>query len=142
VNAAFALAAVALATQLLGGCAGLSPTPYNGRESCDGVGGIYTADGRCLGGTASLDAGTGAGGAAPGTLELKLGYGAERPVDLPLPRPDVSADTAQALREIKAREQVESLGRAHRPDPTRRPDLDHDVTQGIQSRGLNRAIGS
>jgi hypothetical protein len=142
VSTAFALGAVALAAQLLGGCAGLSPTPYNGRESCDGVGGIYTADGRCLGGSASLDAGAGAGGAAPGILELELGYGAERPVDLPLPpRPDVGADTAQALQEMKAREQAQSLGRAHRPDPTHRPDLDHDVTQGIQSRGLDRAIG-
>jgi len=141
VNTAFALGAVALAVQLLSGCAGLSPTPYNGRESCDGVGGIYTADGRCLGGTASLDSGTGAGGAAPGTLELELGYGAERPVELPLPRPDVGADIAQALREMKARQQAESLDRAHRPDRTRRPDLDHDVTQGIQSRGVDRAIG-
>src|SRR6266851_2921314 len=26
------------AAVLLGGCAGLHPTPYNGRESCDGVG--------------------------------------------------------------------------------------------------------
>lgn len=140
-NTAHVLGAVALAAQLLSGCAGLSPTPYNARESCDGVGGIYTADGRCLGGSASLDGGTGAGGAAPGTLELELGYGAEPLVDLPVPRPDVDADTARAVREMKAREQAESLGRAHRPDPTHRPDLDHDVTQGIQSRGLDRAIG-
>jgi len=26
--------------------------PYNGRESCQGVGGIYTSDGRCLAGNA------------------------------------------------------------------------------------------
>src|SRR6266849_7940592 len=50
VRAAVVLGAVLLITVLLGGYAGLHPTPYTGRESCDGVGGIYTADGRCLGG--------------------------------------------------------------------------------------------
>jgi hypothetical protein len=130
-----------LAAALLGGCAGLHPTPYNGRESCDGAGGIYTADGRCLGGSASLESGTGAGGGAPRTLELELGYGSERPVDLPLPSPDVNADTTQAIQELEARRQVDASTRESRPAPTRRPDLDHDVTQGIQSRGLDRAIG-
>lgn len=51
-RAAVVLGAVLLITVLLGGCAGLHLAPYNGRESCDGVGGIYTADGRCLGGNA------------------------------------------------------------------------------------------
>jgi len=32
------------------GC-GLSTTPYNGRESCRGVGGSYTSDDRCVGGS-------------------------------------------------------------------------------------------
>jgi hypothetical protein len=40
------------ATVVLGGCAALAPAPYNGRESCQGVGGIYTSDGRCIGGNA------------------------------------------------------------------------------------------
>jgi hypothetical protein len=31
--------------------------------------------------------------------------------------------------------------RANRPDAAPRPDLDPDVTQGIQSHGLDRAIG-
>jgi hypothetical protein len=35
---------------VLGGCAGLHPTAYNGKESCNGVGGIYTSDGRCIAG--------------------------------------------------------------------------------------------
>jgi hypothetical protein len=39
---------------VLGGCTELHPTPDNGRESCDGVGASYTADGRCVGGSASL----------------------------------------------------------------------------------------
>ncbi len=51
-RAAVVLGAALLITALLGGCGELHPTPYNGRESCDGVGGIYTADGRCLGGNA------------------------------------------------------------------------------------------
>ena len=46
------LGALLLVAALMGGCAGLSPTPYNGRESCHGVGGTYTADGRCLAGNA------------------------------------------------------------------------------------------
>lgn len=94
-----------------------------------------------LTGCASLDAGTGAGGAPPGTLELELGYGSERLLGLPLSPPDVNADTPQALKEIDSRRKADALGRESRPDPTRRPDLDHDVTQGIQSRGLDRAIG-
>jgi hypothetical protein len=89
-----------------------------------------------LTGWASLGAGTGTAGALPGTLELELGYGSERPVGLPLSRPDVSADTAQAIQEIEARRKAAALGRENPP----RPDLDHDVTQGIQSRGVDRAI--
>ena len=35
---------------LAGGCAGWSQTPYNPRQACDIVGGVLTADGRCLAG--------------------------------------------------------------------------------------------
>jgi hypothetical protein len=95
-----------------------------------------------LAGCASLGAGRGAGGAAPGALDLELGYGGAPPVDLPIAPPDTSAAAAQALQEIESRRKAaEAVGRESRPDPTRRPDLDHDVTQGIQSRGLDRAIG-
>jgi hypothetical protein len=69
-----ALVVGAVLAALLGGCASLHLAPYDGRESCDGVGGTYTADGRCEGGTASFG-------------------------------------------------------------------LDHDVTQAIQSRGLDDALG-
>ncbi len=41
-----------LSAVVLGGCGALAPVPYNGRESCQGVGGIYTSDGRCLAGNA------------------------------------------------------------------------------------------
>ena len=94
-----------------------------------------------LTGCASPNAGTGAGGVGPGTLDLELGYGSERPVDLPLPWPDVNADTTQAIQDIESRRKTDALSRGNRPEPARRPDLDHDVTQGIQSRGVDRAIG-
>lgn len=138
---AVALGSLVLAATLLSGCGELHPTPYDGRLSCEGVGGTYTADGRCLGGSASLDAGTGAGGAAAAPLDLELSYGRERPLDLPLAPPDVNADAAQAMRELEARRKAGAAGPESRPDPTRRPDLDRDVTQGIQSRGLDHALG-
>jgi len=49
---------------------------------------------------------------------------------------DVNADTTRAIQEFESRRRTESW-----PDQALRPDLDHDVTQGVQSRGLNRAIG-
>lgn len=42
---------------------------------------------------------------------------------------------AEKTLEIKIGETQNQAG------PSRRPDLDHDVTQGIQSRGVDRAIG-
>ena len=44
------LGAVLFLAAVIGGCAGLHPTAYNGAESCEAVGGIYTSDGRCLAG--------------------------------------------------------------------------------------------
>ncbi len=38
------------AVALAGGCAGWSQTPYNPQQACDIVGGVLTADGRCLAG--------------------------------------------------------------------------------------------
>ena len=97
-----------------------------------------------LSGCASLGAGGGAGGGsgdeAPGALDLDLHYGAGRPFDLPTGSPDPAADAERAIEAIESRRSApaehESL-----PDPTRRPDLDRDVTQGIQSRGLERSLG-
>jgi hypothetical protein len=73
-----------------------------------------------LAGCASLGANTGAGGAAP---------------------PDVSADTTRAIQEFESRRKADALEGQSWLGPARRPDLDHDVTQGKQSRGLNRATG-
>lgn len=44
------LGAVLAMAVLLGGCADWSQTPYNPRQACDIVGGVLTADGRCLAG--------------------------------------------------------------------------------------------
>jgi hypothetical protein len=49
----------------------------------------------------------------------------------------VEEDTAQALGELD-RQRTERMLRDSVPGPSRRPDLDRDVTQGIQSRGLGR----
>jgi hypothetical protein len=99
-----------------------------------------------LAGCASLGpgAGGGAGGGpgdeAPGALDLDLHYGAGRSLDLPTGSPDPAADAARAIQAIESR-RAAPAERESRPDPTRRPDLDPDVTQGIQSRGLERSIG-
>ena len=45
--------------------------------------------------------------------------------------------SAQALSELD-RQRTEKMLRESQPAPVRRPDLDRDVTQGIQSRGLRR----
>ena len=50
-GALLAMAALSAAV-VMGGCGALAPVPYSGRESCQGVGGIYTSDGRCLAGNA------------------------------------------------------------------------------------------
>ena len=44
------LAGLLLVAALLGGCAGWSQTPFNPKQASDAVGGMLTADGRCLGG--------------------------------------------------------------------------------------------
>jgi uncharacterized protein YceK len=99
-----------------------------------------------LAGCASLGTSTGGGaGGGPGdevprALDLDLHYGAGRALDLPTGSPDPAADAARAIEAIESRRGAPA-DRESRPDPTRRPDLDHDVTQGIQSRGLERSIG-
>jgi hypothetical protein len=93
-----------------------------------------------LAGCATSAPGVGSGG-GPAALDLELQSGSGRPHDLPLTSPDVAADAEQARREIEARRGAKAAGDASRPDPTRRPDLDHDVTQGIQSRNQDRGLG-
>jgi hypothetical protein len=93
-----------------------------------------------LAGCATGEPRAGSGGAPP-TLGLALQPGSGRPHDLPLASPDAATDTERARQTIESRNRDRAAGVASRPDPTRRPDLDHDVTQGIQSRNLDAGLG-
>ena len=94
-----------------------------------------------LTGCTSLGAKTGAGAAPPASLELKVGYGSERPVELEVPVPDVNAGVTQATKEIESRRKGDPLMRDSQEQPAGPPNLDHDVTQGIQSLGVDKALG-
>ena len=68
--------------------------------------------------------------------QLDLEYKQRSPALRPVPRRKVEEDTNQALRELD-RQRTDRMIRNAQPSPARRPDLDRDVTQGIQSRGLS-----
>ena len=93
-----------------------------------------------LTGCTSLDPKTGAGGAARGSLELEVGYGSERPVELRVPAPDVNADLTQAIKEIESRRKADALMPDNQEQPAGLPSLDHDVTEGIQALGADKAL--
>ena len=69
--------------------------------------------------------------------QLDLEYKQRTPALRPVPPRKVEEDTAQAVREL-SRQRTDRMLRDAEPKPPRRPDLDRDVTQGIQNRGLNR----
>jgi hypothetical protein len=69
--------------------------------------------------------------------KLDLDYKQRSPALRPVPRQKIEEDTTQAMRELD-RQRTERMLRSVQPGPSRRPDLDRDVTQGIQSRGLGR----
>jgi len=83
----------------------------------------------------------GSAGIAPAQTKssgkLDLEYKQRSPALRPVPRWKVEEDTAQAVRELD-RQRTDRVLREAQPGPARRPDLDRDVTQGIQSRGLGR----
>jgi len=56
-----------------------------------------------LTGCTSLDAKTGAGGVAPGSIEVEVGYDSERPVELrvPVPSGDVSFLSAKRFKKVR-----------------------------------------
>ena len=90
-----------------------------------------------LTGCTSLDAKTGAGGAAPGSIEVQVGYDSERPVELRVPAPSMNADMAQAMKEIEARRRADPL----MPEqPARLPNLDPAVTEGIRGLEADKAL--
>ena len=70
-----------------------------------------------------------------GTLDLE--YKQRTPALRPVPPRTVEEDTTQAVRELN-RQRSDRMLREFQPGPSRRPDLDRDVTQGIQTRGLGR----
>ena len=62
---------------------------------------------------------------------------------IPLPLPDgkkLELEVDQAIAEIEARKRDEELIRELFLTPRRRPDLDHDVVQGIQSLNVENAL--
>ena len=69
--------------------------------------------------------------------QLDLEYKQRPPALRPVPPQKLEEDTAQAAREL-SRQRTDRMLREAQPTPSRRPDLDRDVTQGIQTRGLNR----
>jgi curli biogenesis system outer membrane secretion channel CsgG len=71
------------------------------------------------------------------TGPLDLEYKQRAPALRPVPPPKVEEDTTQAVRELD-RQRTDRMLRNVQPGPSRRPDLDRDVTQGIQTRGLGR----
>ena len=68
---------------------------------------------------------------------IDLDYKPRTPALQKVPPRKIEEDTTQALSEIDRR-RTDQMLRDSQPNPTRRPDLDRDVTQGIQSRGLGR----
>ena len=68
---------------------------------------------------------------------LDLEYKQRAPALRPVPPRKIEEDTTQAVRELD-RQRTDRMLRDVQPGPSRRPDLDRDVTQGIQTRGLGR----
>jgi hypothetical protein len=68
---------------------------------------------------------------------IDLDYKPRTPAVQKVPPRKIEEDTTQALNEID-RQRTDRMLRDSQPSPARRPDLDRDVTQGIQSRGLGR----
>ena len=71
------------------------------------------------------------------TGPLDLEYKPRTPAVQPVPPRKIEEDTTQAVRELD-RQRTDRMLRDVQPGPSRRPDLDRDVTQGIQNRGLGR----
>jgi curli biogenesis system outer membrane secretion channel CsgG len=71
------------------------------------------------------------------TGPLDLEYKQRAPALRPVPPRKIEEDTTQAVRELD-RQRTDRMLRDVQPGPPRRPDLDRDVTQGIQTRGLGR----
>jgi hypothetical protein len=70
---------------------------------------------------------------------LDLEYKQRAPALQTVPPRKIEEDTSQALSEID-RQRNDRAMRESQPGPLRRPDLDRDVTQGIQQRNLGDVL--
>ncbi len=70
---------------------------------------------------------------------LDLEYKQRAPALRTVPARKIEEDTTQAVNEID-RQRTDRILRDNQPSPMRRPDLDRDVTQGVQTRGLSDAL--
>ncbi len=69
---------------------------------------------------------------------LDLEYKQRAPALRTVPPRQIEEDTSQAVNEIGRRN--DRALRENQPSPLRRPDLDRDVTQGIQQRNLGDVL--
>jgi hypothetical protein len=72
-----------------------------------------------------------------GSIELE--YKPRTPLIRPVPPKQLEADTAQAMQEIDRQRNDQELRKAQ-PTPLRKPNVDPDVTGGIQTCGLSDAL--
>ena len=77
--------------------------------------------------------------APPSDTELRLQKQPRRVIVSPRPAPETAAqDSEQVRKEIERDARADTYSREMPTQPSRRPDLDRDVTGGIQSRSINR----
>lgn len=84
-----------------------------------------------------LSAGAVAAQNASGSIDLE--YKPRTPPLQPVPPRKIEEDTAQAIQEIDRRRSDEALRKAQ-PAPMRKPNVDPDLTGGIQTRGLSDTL--
>lgn len=72
-----------------------------------------------------------------GSIDLE--YKPRTPPVQPVPPKKLEEDTAQAIQEIDRRRSDQTL-RSTQPAPMRKPNVDPDLTGGIQTRGLSDAL--
>ena len=70
---------------------------------------------------------------------LNLEYKDRTPAVVTVPPKRLDEDTAQAMSELD-KQRTEKMLRESQPAPSSRPDLNHDVTQGVQSQNLGGVL--
>ena len=88
---------------------------------------------------AALPAVAGAQTAGSSDTELRLEKQPRRVIVSPRPAPSTAAqDTEQVTKQIERETGADTYSREMPTQPSRRPDLDRDVSGGIQSRSINQ----